>query len=161
VSETPADYNGHGKGVLALGILAVLAAVLRYFMRGWLEPLGVPTVIGSFVASVTLVLLAGLLVLYRREGRRLGGRYWRATAWYVALAAWCELLVIAGILVTEQTGASTYYTGPWHMVEEVFPTATAHAIGHTQGWGLRLVIGLVLGAGVYLVARSGRERRAP
>lgn len=52
------------KTVLILAVVAAAAAVLRYFMKGWVEPLGVPTAVGSFLASVTVVLLIGLVLIF-------------------------------------------------------------------------------------------------
>jgi hypothetical protein len=86
------------------------------------------------------VLLVGLVLIFLREGRSIDGSYVRASAWFVVLAVWCEVLVIAGILLTERTGASTYYQGPWEMVEKMFPTPAAHALGHTQGFFVRLAV---------------------
>jgi len=146
------------KTVLILAGAAGLAAVLRYFMKGWLDPLGVPVFLGSLLASVTLILLIGLVVLFMREGRAVEGRYLRAAGWFVALALWCELLVIAGILVTERTGADTYYQGPWEMVREMFTTPSAHAIGHSQGFFVRAAIWLLIGAAVYWLAKRRRSR---
>ena len=145
-----------GTTLLVLGGLATVAAVLRYFMRGWLEPLGVPTVVGSLLASVTVVLLAAVLVLFGRAGRA-GRGYWATAVAYLVLALWCELLVIGGILVSERTGARTYYQGPWAAVTERFPTPAAHALGHAQGFLPRTAIGLGLGGLVYAVARCRRS----
>lgn len=144
--------------VLALAGAAAVIAVLRYFMRGWLEPLGVPTIIGSLLASVTVVLIIGLLLLFIREGRNSGGRYLRAAAWFVALAVWCELLVIGGILLTERNGANTYYQGPWEAVRETFPTGAGHAIGHAQGFIVRTAVWLIVGAVVYWAVKRNRNK---
>ena len=151
--------NSYLKTVLILAGAAGIAAVLRYFMKGWLDPLGVPTFLGSLLASVTIILLIGLVLLFVKEGRESDGRYFRVAGWFVALAGWCELLVITGILVTERTGADTYYQGPWEMVRERFTTPSAHAIGHTQGFLVRTVIALLLGAVIYAVARKRRARQ--
>jgi hypothetical protein len=148
------------KTVLLLGGVAVPVAVVRYFAKGWLEPAGIPTVVGSFVASLTVVLLVGLAILFWREGRAESGRYLRAAATYGLLAAWCEVLVIAGILATQASGATTYYSGPWEAVDRAFPTAHQHAIGHTQGFIPRLAIALVLGSVVYAWGRRGRRTRS-
>lgn len=144
--------------VAFLSALAVPVAILRYFARGLLEPRGVPVAAGSFLASLTLVLVAGVAWLFGAQGRRTGGGYRRAAGWYLVLAAWCEVLIVAGILASEATGADTYYRGPWAAVERRFPTAAAHAIGHAQGFLPRLAIGLALGGIVYAVAK---RRRAP
>lgn len=147
---------------LMLGGVATIVAVIRYFLKGLLEPLGVPTVVGSLLASITIVLLVGLVLIFLREGRRRDGSYVRAAVWFTALAVWCEVLVIAGILLTERTGANTYYRGPWQIVEEMFPTQAAHAIGHTQGFFVRLVLNLIIGAIIYALAKrtrgNGRDR---
>src|SRR6185436_3619940 len=100
--------NSYLKTVMILAGVAGIAAVLRYFMKGWLDPLGVPTFLGSLLASVTLILLVGLVLLFVKEGRKPDGRYFIVAGWFVALAVWCELLVITGILVTERMGADTY-----------------------------------------------------
>lgn len=143
--------------VVTLAGIATVVAVIRYFLKGLLEPLGVPTVVGTFLASINIVLLAGLVLIFLREGRSGVGRYFRAAAWFTALAVWCEILVIAGILLTERTGANTYYRGPWEMIEEMFPTPAAHAIGHTQGFFVRTAVGLIIGAIIYAVARRRRR----
>jgi len=151
--------NSYLKTVLILAGAAGIAAVLRYFMKGWLDPLGIPTFLGSLLASVTIILLIGLVVLFVKEGRESDGRYFRVAGWFLALAVWCELLVIAGILVTERTGADTYYQGPWEMVRERFTTPSAHAIGHSQGFFVRTAIALLLGAAIYGVVKKRRTRQ--
>ena len=150
--------KSHLKTVLILAGAAGIAAVLRYFMKGWLDPLGVPTFVGSLLASVTVILLIGLVLLFVMEGRQQEGRFFRVVAWFFALAVWCELLVITGILVTEKTGADTYYQGPWEMVRERFTTPSAHAIGHSQGFFVRTAIALLLGAAIYWMAKKKRAR---
>jgi len=144
--------------VLTLAGIAALVAVIRYFLKGLLAPLGVPTIVGSFLASITIVLLVGLVLIFLREGRSNDGSYVRAAAWFAALAVWCELLVIAGILVTEHTGASTYYQGPWKVVEKMFPTPAAHALGHTQGFFVRLAVNLIIGGIIYAITKRRRGK---
>jgi len=151
--------NSYLKTVMILAGAAGIAAVLRYFMKGWLDPLGVPTFLGSLLASVTVILLIGLVLLFVKAGRDSDGRYFRVAGWFVALAVWCELLVITGILVTEKTGADTYYQGPWEMVRERFTTPSAHALGHSQGFFVRTAIALLLGAAIYVVAKKRRARQ--
>src|SRR5262245_43621799 len=136
-----------------LALVACVLAILRYFLKGWVEPLGIPTVVGSLLASVTVVLVIGLVLIFLREVRSAEGRYVKAAVWFFALAVWCEALVIGGILITERTGANTYYQGPWEMVHERFPTGAAHAIGHTQGFFLRAAIWQILGAIIYAVVK--------
>jgi hypothetical protein len=151
--------RSHARTFLVLAIVALVAAVLRYFLKGWLEPVGIPTVVGSFLASVTVVLLVGLVLLFSREGSSAQGHYFRAAGWFFALALWCELLVIGGILITERTGASTYYQGPWEAVHRAFPTAAEHAIGHAQGFLFRTPLGLLLGLAVYALSKRRARRR--
>lgn len=138
--------------------IAAIVAVVRYFLKGLLAPIGVPTFIGSFLASITIVALVGLVLIFLREGRASDGSYVRGGLWFVALAVWCEALVISGILLTERTGANTYYQGPWAMVEEMFPTPAAHAIGHSQGFFVRLAINLIIGAIIYALAKRRRQK---
>lgn len=144
--------------VLTLAGIAAIVAVIRYFLKGLLAPLGVPTVVGSFLASITIVLLVGLVLIFLREGRSNEGRYIKAAGWFAALSIWCEVLVIAGILLTERTGASTYYQGPWEMVEKMFPTPAAHALGHTQGFFVRLALNLIIGGIIYALAKRRRGK---
>ena len=151
--------NSYLKTVLILAGAAGIAAVLRYFMKGWLDPLGVPTFLGSLLASVTIILLIGLVLLFVKEGREPDGRYFIGASWFVALAVWCELLVITGILVTERTGADTYYQGPWEAVRERFTTPSSHAIGHAQGFFVRTAIALFLGAAIYGLAKRRRSKQ--
>ena len=148
--------SSNRKIVFTLAGIALPVAVLRPFLKGWLEPLGVPTVVGSFLASITIVLLVGLVLIFLREGRSKEGRYLRAALWFVALAVWCEALVISGILLTEHTGDRTYYQGPWEVVEKMFESPAAHAIGHTQGFFFRLALNLIIGGIIYALAKRRR-----
>ena len=142
--------------MLTFAVLASIAAVFRLFAKALLEPMGVPTIAGSLLVSITVVLLVGMGLIFAREGRNPNGRYMRAVAWSILLAAWCELLIIGGILATEALGTSTYYQGPWEQVREVFPTGASHAIGHMQGFIFRLMAYLILASIVYLIARRMR-----
>src|SRR5262245_55022019 len=96
------------KTVLIAGGAAAVAAILRLFTRNIFEPMGIPTFLGSVVVSVTVVLLIAMGLLFFREGRQPEGRYLRAAGWFVLLAVWCELLVIGGILLSEQLQLRTY-----------------------------------------------------
>ena len=40
--------SSNRKIVLTLAGIAAVVPVVRYFLKGWLEPLGVPTVAGPF-----------------------------------------------------------------------------------------------------------------
>jgi hypothetical protein len=144
--------------VFTLAAIATVVAVVRYFLKGLVSPLGVPTVVGSFLASITIVLLVGLVLIFLREGRDRGGRFITAALWFSALAVWCEILVIAGILITERTGASTYYQGPWEMVEKMFASPAEHAIGHSQGFFVRLAVNLIIGAIIYTMTKRRRNK---
>jgi hypothetical protein len=145
---------------LKAAALVAVVAVIRYFMKGWLAPLGVPVPIGSLVSSITIVLLVTTVLLFFREGRKPEGRYLKAAAWFVPMVLWCQGLIICGILLTEKTGKDTYYSGPWEIVHERFPTPAAHAIGHTQGTVAMIFIGLLLGGIIYVIARRGRQKAA-
>jgi hypothetical protein len=144
---------------LVFAALALPVAVLRYFLAGWLAPLGVPAWIGSLLASLWVLLGVALVVLFGRQGRARDGRWLRAALPFVALAAWCELLVIGGILASDARGAQTYYCGPFEAVRATFPTAPEHAVGHLGGFVPRAAIWLVLGAIVFAIARRAHCRR--
>lgn len=144
--------------VFTLAVIAAIVAVIRYFLKGLLAPLGVPTVVGSLLASITIVLLVGLLLIFVREGRSKTGSYLKAAVWFAVLAVWCELLVIAGILITERHAATTYYQGPWRVVEEMYSSPGEHAIRHTQGFFVRLAVYLILGGIVFALTKRGRTK---
>ena len=69
-----------------------------------------------------------------------------------------DACVIGGILLTERTGAHTYYEGPWEAVHKMFPTPGAHALGHTQGFFVRFVVWLLLGAVVFWLGKRTRVK---
>ncbi len=151
----------HGSVAFALGLLAVPLALLRYILKDLLAPLGVPVWLGSLLASLWVLLGFALVLMFGREGRVAGGRYWRAALPFLLLAAWCELLVIGGILLTGARDADTYYCGPFATVRDHFPTAHEHARGHVQGFAPRAAIWLVLGAIVYALAQRATTARRP
>lgn len=151
-------WRPEAKTATTFAVIALLVGVLRYFAKDWTVSLGLRPITGSFIASVTIVLIAGTVWLFSDQARRLTGSYARAALWYLGLAAWCECVVVAGILVTGWRRADTYYRGPWHTVEERFPTALAHAMGHFQGFLPRTAIGLFLGTFVYWAVRRARRR---
>jgi len=141
--------------------IAAVVAVLRFFLKGVLTPLGVPVVVGSFLVSITIVLIVTLVLIFVREGRKANGRFLVAAAWFSAFAVWYQLLVIAGILLTEWTKADTYFTGPWEMAHKMYPTARAHAMGHAGGIIIMIIMGVVLGAIIYALAKRGRAPATP
>lgn len=150
--------NSPSRTFLIFAVVAFIVAVLRYYMRGWTDPLGWPPIIGSLLASVTIVLLIALLVMFIREGRAPDGRYMRSGLWFLLLAAWCQGLVIAGILITERTGALNYYNERL-FEQRTFPSASRHALAHAIAFLPVVVVELLLGALVYWLAKRGR--RAP
>lgn len=137
---------------MTFAIVALPVAVLRYFMKGWVGPLGVPVTVGSHLASLWILQLVAITLIFTRDTK-----YRSAVVAYALLAAWCELLVISGILITERTGADTYFNGPWQGVKEHFTSPVAHALGHAGGFVPRLLIGLLLGAVVHWLARRARR----
>ena len=155
--ETPS----RGKLFVKAAAIAAIVAVIRYFIKGWLAPIGVPTVVGSLLASITIVLIVAMVLFFLREARRADGRFVKAAAWFAGLVLWCQALIITGILLTERTGKDTYYSGPWDMIHERFPTPAAHAIGHTQGMVFMYIIGLVIGAVIYVLAKKAGAVRSP
>ncbi|MGH9407056.1 MAG: hypothetical protein ACRD3D_14635 [Terriglobia bacterium] len=147
------------RAFLILALIALVIAILRFFMEGWVAPLGISTRIGSLFASLTILLLVGLFVLFVREGLAAGGRYVRAATWFVPLAAWCEILVIAGILLTARTGATTYYSDTMQRPGQAPPIPTQHALMHAIAFVPIAAIGLLLGAIIYWLSKRGRPGR--
>ncbi|HEV2351239.1 MAG TPA: hypothetical protein VG028_15485 [Terriglobia bacterium] len=142
-----------------LAAVALAVAVLRYYMKGLLQPLGVSDFAGSFVASVTIVTLVGLVIIFAKEGRAAEGAYWRAASWFAAFALWCQALIIAGILIAARTGTATYYDemNGKHMS---LPPLT-HAFQHSIAAVVVAVVGMILGAPVYFLAKRGRHASEP
>ena len=143
---------------LTFAAIAFGAAVVRFFLKGLLDPLGIPPAVGTFLASITIVLFLGAGLIFRREGKDPAGRFLRGAGWASLLSAWCQILIIGGIFATEWLKADTYFSGPWQMVHERFPTAAQHAIGHTQGFFFLTALLLIIGGIVYKIA--GRRRSA-
>lgn len=140
----------HRREFVVLAVVALIAAILRFFMQGWVESAGISLKTGSFFASIDLVLLAGFLIIFIREGVAAARRYRRAAGWYVLLAAWCTVLVIAGILTTAATGSTTYYQDT--MGRNPPPTPAHHAMMHAIAFLPIAAVGLILGAAIYGLA---------
>jgi len=139
---------------LILALIMFVVAVLRWFMRGWMDAAGMPELLGSFLASINIVLLIGLVIIFAREGRRAEGRYWNAGGWWVGLAVWEQVLVISGILLAARTGASTYYSEMVGAHRELPPIQ--HALLHGVALIFVAGVGLLPGWVVYAVAKRGR-----
>ncbi len=138
-----------------LALIALFEAVLRYYMKSWVEPLGVSDFAGSFFASVTFVLLVGLVLFFISEGRAARGRYLIAVVWFAALDVWCQALIVSGILITARTGTATYY-------EEMLGShktlaAIPHAVSHMIAILPVLIVGMILGLPIYWLAKRGRQ----
>lgn len=141
-----------------LALVTLVVALLRWFMKGWMESLHVSDTIGSLLMSLTVVLLVGLVILFAREGRFAEGRYWNAAGWWIALAVWEQILVIAGILLAGRTGASTYYSEMIAAHRDL--PAVQHAVSHAIALAVLIPIGLLLGWPVYWVTKRGRGSAA-
>jgi hypothetical protein len=132
----------------------LIVGILRYFMKGWVDALGVPEIVGSLIVSLNIVLLVGLVVFFLKEGRDPHGRYVRAAGWFVALAAWSSVLIVIGILITARVGTPTYYE-EMVFAHQVLPVAK-HAISHAVAFVFVAVVGLLLGWPLYWVGKRGR-----
>jgi hypothetical protein len=144
------------KTAFTFAAVALVAGIVRFFLRMILDPMGVPVFVGSFLASITIVLLIGTLVIFRRAGKDPQGRFLHAAGWFLLLSAWCQVLIVGGILLTGWTEATTYFAGPWDMVRERFPTPAAHAIAHAQGFWVLTAGLMIIGAVTYRIARRRR-----
>ena len=143
--------------VTIIGVGAIPVALARYVMKGWVEPYGIPPAVGSLLASLTVLLLAGMVLIFSQEARSPDGRYLAAARWFTLLAAWIEAIIIACILLSGRVGADTYYQGPWESVRHAFPTPEQHAMAHVAGFLPKVLLGLALGAVVYRIERRRRE----
>lgn len=150
------DTPSRLRTVAMVGAAAIPVAAARYLVKGWVEPLGIPPVIGSLFASVTVLLLAGMVLIFSQEARTPNGRYLLAAQAYAILAAWCEVLIVGFILLSGRGGDDTYYQGPWNSIRHAFPTAERHALAHVKTFLPKLLLGLALGGVVY-----GIEKRQP
>jgi hypothetical protein len=147
--------RGHSRTFFILALIMFGVAVLRWFMKGWMDSLGMPELLGSFLSSINIVVLAGMVIIFAREGRAGDGRYWRAGGWWLALAAWEQMLIIPGILLAARTGASTYYSEMVNAHRELPPVQ--HALSHAVAFVFVGGVGLLLGWLVYWVAKRGRQ----
>jgi len=143
--------------VTIIGAAAIPVAIARYVMKGWVEPHGIPPVLGSLLASLTVLLLAGMVLIFSQEARSPDGRFLVAARWFTLLATWIEFVIIVCILLAGRFGADTYYQGPWESVRHAFPTPQQHALAHVAGFLPKVLLGLALGAIVYGVER--RQQR--
>lgn len=139
---------------LILAAVAVVVAVLRYYMKGWVQPLGVTDFAGSFIASITIFTLVGLVIIFASNGRAAGGCYWRAAAWFAAFAFWCQALIISGILIAAKTGTPTYYDEM--MGKHMNLPPLTHAFQHGIAAVVVAIIGMILGVPVYFIAKRWR-----
>jgi hypothetical protein len=143
----------NGRALLVLMVATVVVAFLRYFMKGWVQPLGVSDKAGSFIASITLVVLVGLVILFVREGRAAEGSYWRAVGCFAVLAIWSQVLIVAGILIVARTGAATYYDEM--MGRHLGMPPVNHAISHLIVAVPEAIVGSLLGGLIYWLAKRG------
>ena len=143
---------------LILALIMFVVAVVRWFMKGWMDSLGMSEMIGSLLMSITVVLLVGLVIIFAREGRAAEGRYASAAGWWVALAVWSQVLVISGILLAARTGASTYYSEMVGQHRDLPPVQ--HALSHGVALVALSAVGLLLGWPVYWIAKRGRRTAA-
>lgn len=137
--------------------IALVVAILRYYLKGWLQPMGVSDFAGSFMASITLVTLVGLVIIFAGEGRAAGGAYFHAAAWFAALALWCQGLIIAGILIAARTGTPTYYDEM--MGKHMSLPPLTHAFQHGIAGVIVALVGMIVGAPIYFLARRGRTEK--
>ena len=132
--------------------------VVRWFMKGWMDSIGAPEMAGSLLSSITIVLLVGLVIFYAREGRSAGGRYLTAAGWWVALTAWSQAIIIAGILLAARTGASTYYSEMVAQHRDLPPVQ--HALSHGVAFFAVAAVGLLLGWPMYWLGKRKRPAAA-
>ena len=144
---------------LILATVALVVAVLRYYLKGLLQPMGVSDFAGSFLASVTLVTLVGLVIIFAREGRAPGGTFLAAAAWFAAFALWCQALIIAGILIAARTGTPTYYDEM--MGKHMSLPPLTHAFQHGIAAVIVAIVGTIVGAPIYFLAKRGRPASVP
>ena len=150
--------KGQSKTFFILALIIFIVAVLRWFMKGWMDSAGMSELLGSFLVSINIVLLAGMVIIFAREGRSPDGRYWNAGGWWIALAAWASVLIVSGILLAARTGASTYYSEMIGAHRELPPVQ--HALSHGVAFIFVAGVGLLLGWAVYAVAKRGRAKLA-
>jgi hypothetical protein len=153
---SPLGLGSQLRTVMIMGLAALPVAIARYIMKGWVEPHGIPPAVGSLLASLTVLLLAGMVLIFSQEARSPDGRYVVAAAWFTLLAAWIEAVIIVCILLAARFGADTYYQGPWDSVRHAFPTPERHALAHVAGFFPKALFGLALGAVVYGIERRRR-----
>lgn len=139
--------------LLFLGIVLVVA-IIRFFMKGWMEPLGISDKVGSFLMSITIATLIGLFVFFIREGLSPVGSYWRGVGCFAILSVWAQAIIFVGIMITAKTGAATYYDEM--MGKHLAMPPLQHAISHLIVAVPEAMVGAIFGGIVYLIAKRSR-----
>lgn len=137
-----------------LGIILVVA-IVRFFLKGWLEPLGVSDQVGSFLVSISIATLIGLFVFFIREGRSPEGSYWRGVLCFAVLAVWSQSIIFAGIMIADKTDKATYYEEAFGKHLEMPPLQ--HGITHMIASVPEAIVGAIVGAVIYFIAKRGRR----
>jgi hypothetical protein len=144
----------NGRALVVLLVITAVVAILRFFMKGWVQPLGISDKAGSFIASITFVTLIGLVVLFIREGRAAAGSYWRGVGSFAVLAIWSQLIIFAGILIAARTGVPTYYDEM--LGNHLTMPPVQHGISHLIVAVPEVIVGAIVGGIIYWLARRGR-----
>lgn len=147
--------KSQGKVFAWLALIALVVAILRFYMKGWAAAAGISPTVGSLLASITVVLFISMVIVFAREGRTPQGTFWRAVGWFVTLAAWSQALVITGILITASTGIPTYYEEM--NGKHISMPPLRHALVHAVVIIPLAIVGSALGGAVYWVAKHGRK----
>ncbi|MGE5325861.1 MAG: hypothetical protein ACM3NO_02380 [Deltaproteobacteria bacterium] len=147
-----------GRTLLFFVALILVVAILRFFLKGWVEPLGVSDKAGSFLVSITIATFIGLIILFVREGRAAEGSYWRGVGGFAILAVWSQAIIFAGIMIAAKTGAATYYDEM--MGKHLAMPPLQHGISHLIVSVPEVIVGAILGGIIYLIAKRGRAAAA-
>ena len=145
----------NGRALLYMLGIVLVVAIIRFFLKGWLEPLGISDKVGSFLVSITIATLIGLFVFFIREGRSPEGNYWRGVLCFAVLAVWSQVIIFAGIMLAARTGKATYYEEAFGQHLEMPPLK--HGFSHIIAIVPEAIVGAILGAVIYFIAKRGRK----
>jgi len=129
---------------LLLPLFGLIAAVwlLRIIFHAAGTPPWITRLTSVSVATATALLLAVLFIHFRRFGG-----YASVVMSAFLLTVWEELLIVAAIVVSAQTGTINVYTVPEYSIPLKDPGHIKHIYGHlTYGIGFGTLAGAAMGS---------------
>ncbi len=131
--------------------------VLRMILAAAHSPAWITHITSVTTASSAALLLAVLLI----HARRFGG-YTSVVVAALLLSVWTEILIVAAIIFSTQTGIQNIYTAPEYSIPGDDPAHLRHIYGHlTYGIGTGTLVGAASGCLLLLLLRALLPNQSP